>query len=41
MKVTVLKLKKKVHQVIGGDSNRMSCRQVFKNYNILTFLYTN
>jgi hypothetical protein len=37
MKVTkFFKLQKKVIRIISGVSNHMSCRQIFKVYNILT-----
>jgi hypothetical protein len=31
----IFKLQKKVLQIISGVSNRTSCRQIFKDYNIL------
>jgi hypothetical protein len=33
---TIFKLQKKALQIISGVSNRTSCRQIFKEYNILT-----
>jgi hypothetical protein len=32
----IFKLQKKVLQIISGVSKRTSCRQIFKDYNILT-----
>jgi hypothetical protein len=32
----LFKLQKKVLQIISGVNNRTSCRQIFKDYNILT-----